>query len=244
MANIDSIENDLEDMKKQFSYLMKSAIPEIKKLNQQFSDFTENFQPQFDSLKNKVETLQTSTSTQLSSLGEELTQFKNLITPQVSSLQSEVTNLVENVIPELQQNSGGATENWVTLYDMDSPDEAINWGKKYGISGEFILSNAPNMKLYKKLRYIYYISADKVTDYFDLTYYPSQSATNLKIILPLRQPNSIMTTTKTISNMTDIPKLSFSCVYKITFLHNKYPTLTEYNNSDIYYFTKIEGLLR
>ena len=244
MANIDTIESELEDLKKQFSYLMKSAVPEMKKLNEKFSDFSENFQPQFDSIKSEVSSLKSNTSSQLSAISNDLNLFKDSIAPQVDSLQNDVSDLINNVIPELKQNSGGSEENWVTIYDKDSTDESIHWGKTSGISGEFLLSSAPSMKPYKKLRYIYVVNADKITDYFDLTYYPSQSATNLKIILPLRQPNSFVTTTMIISNITDVPKLSFSCVYKITFTHNKYPTVTEYNNSTAYYFAKIEGLLR
>ncbi len=283
--NIETLESEFEDIKKQFSHLMKNAIPELKQFNEKLGLLTETLQPQLDGLKAELGGLgtelggmkaelgsfKTSTTTQLESLSSSLSNFQNTVNPKISTLESSVSSLngsfssfqsttnsklaslesglnhlTNTVIPDLESSigsGGGGEEVWEVLYDKTSSDPKLNWGFPNGINKSAVIDTyAPDLKKYKKLRYVFYCTGDHIVDVFDLSELPGLKVTSLKVLIPFRTANSFIANTITVSYMSGVCKLQFTNFIKMVIVGSKYPTVTIVDNGSDYYYTKIYGL--
>ncbi|MBP3431645.1 MAG: hypothetical protein J6K39_02195 [Clostridia bacterium] len=213
MAKNEDLEIELEDLKKQFWYLMKTTIPEMQNLSSQMATLQEELLPQITDLSSQVSNLssqvtglnsqattlsnqvsgfseQISTlgteisntqnglyevNTQISDLSSQVSTFKEETASQVEDLSSSVTNLVDVTIPELEAKigegggSGGGEKEWVTLYDKDSTDEALNYGYPDGLVGGLgTISNSADFSPYNYLRITYWSENHEFVVYQDV----------------------------------------------------------------------------
>ncbi len=213
MAN--DIQNDLEDLKKQFWALSKD-ISQIEDTDSQISEF-----------QDKLEEMESSISS---------------INTSIENINSSLTNLTENVIPNLSSGSGGL--DWQLIYDKDSEDENINWGYTDGIPGNTVV-NYSSILNYKLLKIRLSFDGgydDFIFDIYDCV--SQQTSVNFKILTTTKvytTPANLVATSITLSFPSTSPRISFLTIYKIVLSTIQYTYLETDTTSK---FIRVCGVLR
>lgn len=147
METFNSLEQLAHRLQEEIYKLQRKTIPElqekisnlngsadVEELTTQIEDIKNNIIPALDSKFSTIESLQSVES----SLSQSITDLDT----QLTAISDEIDNLTQNVIPELEEkitsnqgSTGGSssTENWITVYDMTSEDETLNWDYPDGI---------------------------------------------------------------------------------------------------------------
>lgn len=173
MEKIERIESEFEDLKKQIWYLNNKVIPSLNGGNGTSSESLEEINTKINTLSNSLSSLQEQMKSIPNDLSTQLDNLSNSIANLVLSdedIETSINSLIENVdninnlinsmqssietntncITELQ--NGYYSSDWEVIYDKESSDETINLGYPDGIKGNNVVTNLPNIHVYKEIR--------------------------------------------------------------------------------------------
>lgn len=171
METFSSLEQLAHRLQEQIHGLRERTIPEleekisnlggsanVEELTNQINDLKNNVIPSLDEKFATIEQMQSTESN--------LTNLINELDGELTTVKAQVNDITQNVIPALEQRitSGGGSSSsgsdWITVYDMKSEDETLNWGYPNGILGnQGVISTSVDFMPYSYMR-IYYVATN------------------------------------------------------------------------------------
>ena len=264
MEKIEQIESEFEDLKKQIWYLINKVIPTLNNGSGTSADTLQEMNKKINTLSTSLNSLQTQIDKLPNNLSEEISNLSTSIANLVladEDIETSINSLIENIdsfnslIDSMQSNIETNTNSinelrnsyyssdWEVIYDKDSTDENINLGYPSGIKGNTVVTNMPNIQVYKEIRVTAMIysrwqsiiipidtNGKSSTGVFNSIDATGVTFNQYLVSVNYTEPNNFTSGYCVAWRMTN-PNNASGC----TITYNKY------NNSTYYYTAKIEG---
>ncbi len=250
-AENDGVEAEITLIKSELSTLTNTTIPSMQaEISEAQNDEIES---ELNSLKADLSTL---SDTKIPDLEQQIAAAENTeLEAKLLTLESELANITDVVIPELESkigsNSGGSGtgggEEWITVYDMNSEDETLNWGYTAGMTAaKGLISTSADFTPYKYMR-LWYVSATTYVQYHDFYIESAVSVTTTgtqyrSLVRMDTALNALVCHSFGFKYDTETGKhLLYVGTGRLWNLKNSgYPTLSGLSNNTAYFISKIE----
>lgn len=264
MEKIEQIESEFEDLKKQIWYLINKVLPTLNNGSGTSSETLQEMNKKINTLSTSLNSLQAQIDKLPNNLSEELSNLSNSIANLVladEDIETSINSLIENIdnfnslINSMQSNietntnsinelrNGYYSSDWEVIYDKDSTDENINLGYPTGIKGNTVVTNMPNLHVYKEIKVtaMMYNRWQSIIISIDLNGKTSTGVFN-------SMDSAGITFHQYIVSINHAEPNNFTSGYCVGWkLNNPNSasgtniTYTKFNNSNYYYTAKIEG---
>ncbi|MBE7075986.1 MAG: hypothetical protein E7375_02850 [Clostridiales bacterium] len=233
----EQVEVEVEELKKQISFLTKTIIPSLEENTQSL-----------ESLKEKTNGISALTD-QLNDLKEK-TNILPELSSSIDSLEAKTSIITEldARLDTLEQNSssgGGGGLVWETVYDKNSPDPNLNLGYTSGLlpsTTAYIVEPVPDLSQYKVLKFFMDMQGKVITYYTNIED-PKSSFCSGIWINPYNNYWLFNFDIQVVYNSSNKKVLSVATFKRTTWRTDRYSLIDDMSSyTNVVHIKKIEGL--